>query len=363
MRRLTYVTLMFFIFNYVSFVSAEVNTQVIRLGMVAPLSGDFAPYGEQIRKGIEIAKAKLEKQGVYTQVNYENACLAVDVRSALNKLILKDNIQSLVGSYCVIGMLGAKNLLKDSQIISFQTSGATAEILTPDSYLFSTASRTKDEGRRLAEIAFNDLKLKKVAMLYLQTQWGQEIIDSFSQRFIELGGVVTGTGANLIGESNFRNELTRLRIGNPDALLIAHLGGTLGNAIRQAKLFGFKDKQLLATSDAEDQSVIEAAGELANGLKFISIETSKNLEEVSEFEKDFFLKYKERPTALSKHSFDATILSVDALRKCNFDKVCAKDQIYKNQNHKGASGIFSIDSDGGTSRNFILRSVVKGEFL
>ena len=364
MRSYYYLSLMFFFVSYSSIAWSQVTiqSQPIRLGMIAPLSGDFAPYGEQIRKGIEIARVDLQEQGISTEVYYENACLPMEVRSALSKLIEKNEIQGLVGSYCVIGMVAGKKLLEDSKIISFQTSGGTDEILNPENYLFTTGARTKDEARKLAEVAITDLKLKKVAILYLQTQWGQEFSDSFASRFVELGGQITGTAANLIGESNFRNELARLRFGNPDGLLIAHLGGTLGTAIKQAKSFGFQDKQLLATSDAEDQSVINVAGDLANGLKFVSSEVFGNLVEVVDFESKFILKYNEKPSALAKHSFDATMIAVRALVGCHLDKVCAKDEVSQIQNYRGASGIFSFDADGGTTREFLLREVVGRSF-
>ncbi len=50
-------------FKIVDVVKAEETSVVpIRLGMLAPLVGDYAPYGQQVRKGIDIAVVEFETQ-------------------------------------------------------------------------------------------------------------------------------------------------------------------------------------------------------------------------------------------------------------------------------------------------------------
>ena len=79
----------------------------IRLGMVAPLTGDFAAYGQDIRRGIELALDSDELKSVpeHITVTYENACLPAQAVVAAKKMVEVDRIQAVVGSYCVIGMV------------------------------------------------------------------------------------------------------------------------------------------------------------------------------------------------------------------------------------------------------------------
>lgn len=340
----------------------DLSEDLVRLGMVAPLTGDFAPYGQQVRKGIELALSELKSKGIIAQITYEDACLPQEVRTSVHKLINTNKIHAVVGSYCVIGMVASKSLLEEAKVISFQTSGGTKEILNPEQYLFTTSSRTIDEANKLAEYAFNDLHLRRAGILYLETQWGEEFSSSFESKFKELGGIITGKSANRIGESNFRSEITRVQAGKPDALVIAHLGGILGTAITQVRDLGFEN-QILVSSDAEDKSVTDFAKEKAEGIKFLTPETFDAMDTVKVFRENYVSKFKEEPTPLARHSYDATMLATNALIKCNRHTECAKDEINKTKVYHGASGEFSIDVDGGTARKFIVKTVKNEKFV
>lgn len=350
---------------FISAVPAAAQTEpsaILRLGMVAPFTGDFAPYGLHIRQGVELAQAELKKKGIETELFAEDACLPLQVRGALSKLVQQDKINALVASYCVIGMVASESILEKAQIVSFQTSGGTKEILDAGDYLFTTAARTADEARSLADYAYTKLKLRQAAVLYLTTQWGEEFSQNFIQRFSQLGGKITGSATNPIGENNFRSELTKLRAGDADGLLLVHLASTLGMAIKQAREIGFS-KQLLATTDAEEQSVIEVAGEQAEGLKFLVPEPAQETPEMRQFAVEFSKKYGEAPHPLARHAFDATLLAAGVLTVCGLDAVCAKERLYATKDYRGASGTFSLDADGGTKRDFIPKTVRQGRFV
>jgi ABC-type branched-subunit amino acid transport system substrate-binding protein len=64
--------LLFFVFLLISNTRAE--SEPLRLGMMAPLSGDFAEYGAHIKNGILLAQENLKSEGIDTEIFYEDAC-------------------------------------------------------------------------------------------------------------------------------------------------------------------------------------------------------------------------------------------------------------------------------------------------
>ena len=103
------------------FAHAE-SPQTLRFGAIVPLSGDFSPYGQHIREGIELAQTTLRRQGIDVKVQFEDACLATEALRGVEKLLNVDHIQALVGSYCVIGIIPTLPLLDRAQVLTFQTS-------------------------------------------------------------------------------------------------------------------------------------------------------------------------------------------------------------------------------------------------
>jgi branched-chain amino acid transport system substrate-binding protein len=343
-------------------VSAGPQSDKIELGMVAPLTGDFAPYGRHIQKGVELAQSELENKGLTTHLIAEDGCLPAQVRSALAKLTSVDRISALVGSYCVIGMVASESALESTKTVGFQTSGGTKEILGAGDYLYTTSAKTADEASALAELAYNKLKLRNAAILYLTTQWGEEFNQVFSERFKALGGTITGTVTNPIGQNDFRTELVKLRTGNPDALVIVHLASTLGIVIKQAREIGHTG-QLLGTTDGEETSVIDQCGKSAEGLLLLAPEPKEETEQMKSFRRSFVTRYEHEPHPLSRHSYDATMLATTALTECKMDRECAKAWLYRVRDYRGASGSFSINADGGTTRTFVSKIVRNGQFI
>ena len=310
-------------FSIFQYSAAQDHPKTLTLGMVAPLTGDFAPYGEHIQRGVELGVDELTKRNIHARLVAEDACLPIQVRSALIKLTSQDKISALVASYCVIGMVAAAPILEKSKTIGFQTSGGTKEILEAGDFLFTTASKTKDEAIALANSAYKDLGLRKAAVLYLTTQWGEEFSQAFGDQFRRLGGIITGTSTNPIGQNTFRSELTKLRSGNPDTLLIVHLSSTLGIALKEARGIGFKGR-FIATSDAEEDSVLKEAGNDAEDLLLLAPEAGVETEQMKSFDTKFRTKFHRTPHPLSRHAYDATVLAGTALFECKLDSNCAK---------------------------------------
>jgi branched-chain amino acid transport system substrate-binding protein len=340
---------------------AQPENTIIQLGMVAPLSGDFAPFGVHVQKGIELAQSELERKGIPTRLIAEDGCLPTQVRSALTKLTSTDKIAALVGSYCVIGMLASESILESTKTIGFQTSGATKEILGVGDYLFTTAAKTTDEALALADHVYKKLGLRQAAVFYLTSQWGEEFSQAFGARFKALGGTITGVISNPIGQNSFRSELVKLRGGDPDALIFVHIASSLGIIIKEAREVGHKGR-LFGTSDGEEQSVLDLAGKGAEGLLLLSPEPNAETDEMKKFRDQFVVRFGHQPHPLSRHSYDATLLTTAALKGCKMDRQCAKDTLYKTEDYKGASGTFSINADGGTNRSFIVKIVRGGRF-
>ena len=351
-----------FVFLFLALNSFASEPNSIRLGLISPLSGEWGAYGQHIKEGVELAQSDLEVGGLATKIFYEDACLPVQARGAVTRLISVDRIDGLVGSYCVVGLMAAAPLVEKSQLPSFHTSIVPQEMLDTGSYIFTTNARISDEAKKAAEYAFNQLKARKAAILYLTTQWGEEYQHFFAEKFSELGGEITGIQKNPIGGNDTRSQLTLLKKGNPDVLFIANVGSELANALKQARILGV-GKSILSVNEAEEKEVVDIAKEAAEGLQFFVPEPREETTDMKKFSSKFIKRFRHKPHALARQSYDATILLASALSECDRDRRCVANKLYQVDNYSGASGVFSIQKDGGTRRSFILKVVKNGRFV
>lgn len=342
--------------------STPLLSEELRLGVLAPLSGDFASYGESIQRGTQLAKEELEKQGIKIRLMYENACTPKEALNAIHKMIYIDRINAIAANFCVIAIPPIAKLLEENQIITFHTATASDSILQAGEFIFTTNATVKNEAKRLAEHAYHVLNARTASILYITTDFGEDYNRYFTKYFTKQGGKIISADTTAIGHNDFRSELNRIRAKDPDIIFAAHLGLTLGTLLRQTRDIGIK-KQVLGVYEAEDSTVLSSARDAAEGLQFFTPTPKQETKEIKRFSKEFTHKFKSAPFILSRNAYDATRIIAQSMIQCRMNALCAKRQIYQIANYTGVSGTFSIESDGGTDKKFILKTVKNRQFI
>lgn len=343
-------------------VSAVPNPSEFRVGVTAPFTGDFASYGEQIRNGVELARADLAQKGIKLDVRYEDACVPSGAATAINKLISIDQIQGLAANFCVIAMPAMAPAIQRGQIPTFHAAGASDSILALGNFVFTTDLKVRTEAKRLAEYAAQSLKAKTASVLNIATDFGEDYRQHFTARFEELGGRVVSSDSGAIGDNDFRTELTTIKSKKPDVIFAAHLGNTLGTLLKQARQIGLT-QPILGTYEAGDKSVRDVASTSANGLRFFVPEPAKKTKMVEEFEAKFYSKYKANPGLLEANSFDSTVLLGETLAQCKGEGRCVRDALLKKHAYEGASGYFSLLGSLESQRHFVLKEIRDGRVV
>jgi branched-chain amino acid transport system substrate-binding protein len=331
----------------------------LKLGAVAPLSGDFAVYGQQIQQGITLAKDDLEREipEATLTVIYEDACLPAQAVVAAKKLASVDKISALVASYCVIGMIPMAPIFNEARIPALHSSAVSDELLASGDFISTTNIAIRDEARAAADFAVTKLKAKRAAVFYISSQWGENYSKYFTQRFAELGGIAPTTVETTRWTGDFRTELTRLRAHNPDVLFVAHVGKEFSNVVRQARQIGLK-AQIVGPHEATEFSA-DAASAL-EGAVLISPIHPRGAS--SPFEERFRSQFGGLPSVLSRNAYDATIIATRALAACAGEPVCTQAKIVATSNHHGESGTFSIRPGQGAAKEFETLEWRKGAY-
>lgn len=339
------------------------NIEAIRLGITVPLVGDFASYGQLIRRGVELAQEDLRKfDGIKVSLFFENACLPPEAVSAINKLVYADKIHALAANFCVIAMPPMASVINKEKLIAFHTASLSDSILHSSKFVFGTNIVVRDEAIKLAEYAWNEMGAKTASVLFIATDFGEDYNTYFSKRFEELGGVVLTSERAAPGINDFRTELTRIRSKQPDILFAAHLGGTLGMLLKQKQIMGITS-EVLGVYEAEDPGVIDVAGSAAEGLRFFTPEPLEDTETIRTFRERYQTKFGDNPTILVTNAYDATTIAVKALSECQLDSECTQKSISQIRNYDGVSGRFSIDPTDSAKRPLVLKTIQGGKFV
>lgn len=169
--RLIHLSLLITAFCISLFPSIAVAADDINLGIVAPVTGAFAPLGYQIVKGAQLAvhdinsKSGINNKKIKLVIQDDGDCNPARAAAASKKLIFRDHVKALIGYPCAgAAMAGAAVAIElKTLMISF----ATLPILTrPDRPILRMIGRQDHLAEFTANFVQINLKGKKIGAVF-----------------------------------------------------------------------------------------------------------------------------------------------------------------------------------------------------
>lgn len=337
------------------------SSDEIRVGVMAPLTGDYASAGYEIERGITLAQEKLKSEGITVTVSFENACLPAQGVSALRKMIDHDRIEAIASNYCVITLNAIRPIIDKLKLITFQNSSLSSDLLSSSPYIVSTWPSIEQEVEAMAHVA-GDSALRRAGLIFLESPWGIGYANALRKTLTKRGFKPTIDTSQAFDIHDFRSEVTKLHATKSKMILAAHTGAVMVSFLKQAKVMNVPGSSIFVPSDNDDQAIINAAGSAAEGISLFSTESPHATPERLRYQELYTKRYHRRPDPLSHHAYDQLLLLGRAMSACKKDTTCTQTRIHSPQGFKGASGTFSITSTGLPKRPLYRKQVKNGTF-
>lgn len=351
-----------FVCTYLSLAEAPEpgkQSRPIRVGAALPLSGDFATYGGVIRDGMRLAKNDLAAEGISIELSFEDAPTpGSSAVTALRKLIERDHIQGIAGNFFNPNMTVMAPLIKQHGIPAFHTAIVDDTIVTLSPHIFGTNGSVDSEAEVLSDYLVNALAVKKVAILFAGTQWGEAYDRQIDKHLAAMGGQVVSSQLVPLDQRDLRTELTKIRSSGADAVILALFGPQLGVALAQTRAVGI-ELPVVATYETQDASVLETAGRSGGPVTFFVPEPERDSEQRKKFKSAFRQMFNYSAPILSANAYDATLLLGRALAACNGDSACANSKLAERKEVDGASGGYTLNG-GFAEKKFVEKLLWRG---
>lgn len=242
------------------------SAEGLKIGAVVPLTGDLQAYGETAVNGFNLAINQINAAGgvnggpvtISITDSQTNPQQGVD---AAQRLVTGERVNALVGALASgVTIPIAQSVAKVQRVP--QVSGAsTSPVITTlddDDFLFRTVPSDAGQGIGLAELA-SQRGVEKVAILYVNNDYGRGLAEAFSDSFKEKGGEVVQSVAFEQNQAAYRGELQAARRGGASHLLLISYPESGTSILRQSLEGGFF-QQFIFTDGMKAQEVIDSVG-------------------------------------------------------------------------------------------------------
>lgn len=233
----------------------------VRLGVILPETGDLAKYGKTSRAAIQLAIDEINSRPGSTfrfQGIFEDDGLSTEKGlSAASKLIHTDNVPILIGPLASSITRAVAPVAQKAGVVLLSPGSSAPGITDAGPLIFRNCLSDVYEGSEMASFARDRLGLKKVAIYYINNDFGVGLSKVFEAEFQKMGKVVLIESFPQ-GARDHRTALTKLKAAKPDAVYLVGYDEMI-SVFRQAKEVGF-DTQWLGTTFLNDQSLVDQTG-------------------------------------------------------------------------------------------------------
>jgi len=325
--------------------SAAESGDTIKIGFFSPQSGFAASDGKSALDAANLAVKHINAGGGMNGasiqlVPYDDGSDAKQAVSIATKLTTQDNVSAVVSGSYSDQTLAAASIFQRAGIPMTAAYAVNPGIPATGDGMFQIATSGTVEGRAGAVALIDKLGVKKVAIIAIDNDFGNALIDGFKQEADKLGATIVSTDKNQFGEKDFGPVIDKGIAAGAEGFYIPQY-----SAEAQQFLTAYRQRNLtqpIVGTEGIDSTLqfIEPNAKLADGMVFTTVLNRDSTDPATKkFLTDFQDAYGHAPDMVAATTYDAVmVLKAAADNEKSTDAAALKKGITDLTNYPGAAG-------------------------
>jgi branched-chain amino acid transport system substrate-binding protein len=347
--------------------SASAADTIIKIGVVGPLTGQFAAVGQSQINGAEMMAKEINAAGgKYTieLISEDDASNCDQSVNATVKLITKDRVAAILGacnSPCALAMIPMTERYKIPQ---FTFGVGTAITKQGSKWVYRVAVGAPGQTKVLADYAVNKLGQKKIAVLYSDDEYGASMAEGFKTALEKMNLQPAAYESYPRSDKDFSGQL--ITVKNSGATCLYATGSYAASALisKQAQQLGM-NLQLIGDTGNATPKYIELGGKAVDGAVIVEPFTSADPDpKIQAFCKEYKNQYERDPDGWVAEMYDTVgMINAAVVKADKIDPVTIRDFVagFKPGNgYKGILGEWYFDQEGNANFDLYKVKIVNG---
>jgi branched-chain amino acid transport system substrate-binding protein len=364
--------------------TGQEEAKVVKIGVIAPLSGDLSALGLGIKNSVDLAIKQANESkaipGWTIEIAAEDDQALPDVgQNAATSLSSDPEVAGVVGTLnssvaqTVQPVLDSANIVQVSPAntgVALTQGEDPAAPSRPYGNYFRVCANDIVQGALAAKYLYEDAGVTKLATIHDKKAYGQGLVESMSAEFEKLGGQIVAAQTINPDDSNFTPVISAVKAKKPQAVYYGGEYPQAGPLSQQMKAAGL-DVPLMGGDGIYDPAFIEQAGKTSDGDLATSVGAPpETLDTAKKFISDYEAAgYPEPYAAYGAYSYDAANVIINALKTSLADAEDVESareatiEAVQKTDFEGATGQVKFDEFGDSvSQVLTVYEVTGGEW-
>lgn len=349
--------------------SAKASGDSITIGTVTTNSGTAAAYGEAEVKGFELAVSEINAKGGINGKKVKLESMddkgdATEASNAYNKLAGDNNVLAVAGPTISATTAAVAPLAGQSKLVTIAPA-ATSDSIETGNYLFRTCFKDSYQGEVAARFAAENLKVKKVAVLYgTGDPYSSGVGEAFAKAAEKLGlEVVDKESSSSADDTEYSAQLQKIQASGAELLYAPYYYSVAGPyIIPQARSVGFEG--YVMGPDGYDGLKLTGDKSQYNKTYYTthySADDNTNTK-VQDFIKSYKSKNNAEPNTFAALGYDTIYMIKQAIEKAgeNATREDVRNAV-AGMTFDGVTGKFTMDKSGSPTKSVTVLEMKDGK--
>src|SRR5512141_3167629 len=237
----------------------------IHIALSAPLTGNFAEYGQNFQKAIDLGVEWINAAGgikgrPIVMVVGDSKADPKEAAALAQKFTSDSRIVAEIGDFSSTACLAAQPIYDRAGMVQLSPTASHPGFAPGSVWSFGIVGTQAGEGPFMARYAVQKLGKKRIAVLHINNDWGIVSKDLFVKAAKEMGAEVIAVETYFETDKDFTGVLTKLRGAKPELLYIPSFYNEAALMLKQREKLGWTDVAVMAPGSLYSPKLLELGG-------------------------------------------------------------------------------------------------------
>ena len=340
----------------------------IKIGVVLPLTGPIAAFGQTSKGGLDIAYAqnhKLKNGDTVKLIILDDRGDKVEAATATKRLIDKNHVTAILGEVASSNSMAMAPIAEKAKTPMITHASTNPRVTKGKKYVTRACFIDPFQGAIQANYAYDHGYKTAVIVTDAKQDYSVGVSKAFKKAYLKRGGKIVGRVLINSGDKDFNAQVSTIKAKKPSIVAFTGYYPEGALMVRQARAMGVK-APFIGGDGVGFPELIKIGGKAAEGFMYSDHfdEAAVTSPVAKAYVKAFHKKYNKPADSMGALAADGYNMIIAAMNKCAdpSDKVCVNKNLRGTKNFHGVTGIINIDKNGDAVKSGVVNVVKNGKF-
>ena len=352
--------------------SATLVAKEVKVGVVLPLTGPIAAFGQTSKGGLDVAyeqNNKLKNGDTVKLIVLDDRGDKMEASTAVKRLLDKEKVSVILGEVASgISMVMAP-VAENAKTPMITHASTNPRVTKGKKYVTRACFIDPFQGAVMAKYAIDNKMMTAVVVTDAKQDYSVGLSKAFKKAYEAAGGKIVQTALINSGDKDFNAQVSTIKQSKASIIAFTGYYNEAALIAMQARKMGI-ETPFIGADGVGFPELVKLGGKAVEGFMYTDHfnEASASSAEAKAYVEAFHKKNHKPADSMGALAADAYGMILDAMNKCidsgksSDDKECINTNLRSTKDYKGITGNITINAEGNAVKSAVINAVKDGKF-